>query len=170
MATNYNPYRRAGDGKPPVVRLNIKDIAVGDTLIRADWDYSPGRWAETEYTVTKVLKTRLVIKSTEPRNGRLSETRLLVDNGSWAHSKGNVSNNYEGMSEWSKNRYYMFTPNDLELERLREDTKSAAETSRITNTARAAAEHFTIRGQHTIENAQAAIAALKLFVLMKEAE
>lgn len=170
MATNYNPYRTYGDGKPAVVRLNVKDIAVGDTLIRADWDYNPGRWSETAYTVTKVLKTRLVIQRTDGVTGRMHEIRILVDNSNWDHSRGDVSNNYEGMSEWSRTRYYMFTPDDLELTRLRADTKSAAETSRVTNAARAAAEHFTVRGEHTVENALAAIAALQAFIQMKDAE
>lgn len=141
--------------------LAKKDLMVGDTLIRADWSYSSGEWNETAWKVMKILNTRVVIERTHD-NGQISTVRLIM-NGPRGYRPGEINGRFEGQSEWSRTRYYLFTPDDPELVKLRADLATAGARTRAADAALRAAQAFT--RSREVEVARDAIAALTEYVV-----
>lgn len=166
MATNFRRYS-ATPGPVPE-RLNIANINVGDELVQADWSYSPAKWRETIWTVTKVLKSRLVISRDVTRNGEvvtISERVLVKNSKSWPYHNGEVLTRVEGQSEWNHDSTYLFTPDEPLLAELREENKAAAAKEQARNNARFAAEKIAKNPRHfTTDDAYEAIAALQVFI------
>ena len=163
MATNIRSGIHNGDD------LRIEDISVGDTLIQVvrrgnSWG-AVGTRTEIEWTVEKVLKTRLVL-GRDTTDGRHITQRILVDNSKWAYSRGRVSTRYEGQPEYSYTSVCLYTPEGPELIEDRKDYDVRAEAARIKENAQAKLEAF--KRSLTIENAEEAIVALQEFIANKE--
>jgi hypothetical protein len=153
--------------------LYTADLSVGDTLIQAEWNGNTRRWnggpvwQETKWTVTKILKTRLVLtRTTEALGGilpRVLTLRMLVDAGT-----GRVSSRQEGESGWGRTSTWLFTPDEPYLASLREEYKGIAEEGKAVDAARKAAEDFT--RAEDVETAKAAIRALLDYVALKKGQ
>jgi len=165
MATNIRSGIHDGDD------LRIENINVGDILIqvlrRGDRWGAVGTRTEIEWTVEKVLKTRLVI-GRDTTDGRHITQRMLVDNGRWDYTRGRVSTRYEGQDEYSYDSVCLYTPEGPELIEDREHYNKRAEEARIKENAQAKLEAF--KKSLTLENAEEAVKALQEFIASKEAK
>lgn len=160
MATNYMPV--AATASTPIEHLHSKNLAVGDPLVQARWSYSPAAWAEIDWTVTKILKTRVVLT----RRDSVETKRVLLRTTSvYTPSNGEVLQRYEGQSEWSRDRMYLFTPDDPWLDKLRHDLADAVQAERVRTDALRAAK--TIRANprdFRLADAVRAVQALQAFI------
>lgn len=158
MANNF----RAFNGTKSEA-LNVQhNVAVGDVLIQADWNYMTGQWRELRWTVAKVLKTRLVLTRTG-LGGKTVELRILVTNDpSWAYNHGRVKDRAEGQSEWSNNAYYLFTEGDETLATLRAQFEEHETARQAQIAAQNALEQF--KRTLSVEDAESAIAALQAYI------
>jgi len=163
MSSNYtNAY-----SLPNTPALNIADLTVGDTLIQADWNYSNPTWNETVWTVTKVLKTRVQLERTYAFRAGETRTvihRVLVRNDkAWGGRNGQLDTRLEGDSAgYSRTRVYLFTPDDAQLETLRDNLVAAVAANVAKRAAKTATEEF-VRYSNT-ETAEAAILALQAYI------
>lgn len=100
----YNP-KRSND-------MDAANLEVGQKLVRlveGSSEYSEHRLAE--YTVAKVLKTRLVLTSAEG-----NELRILVKNSKWSYENGKVTTDREGdMDSYRRTAFKFATEDDREL-------------------------------------------------------
>ena len=174
MSVNFNLY---GDQAIGVKRMNIADLEVGQTLIRLfrprnHWGVNLGEFRTAEYTVKKVLKTRLVL---EPTDNPSNELRLLVDQKKWSIRCGDVTTDREGNSQsYSRDSYEFATADETELiESIRKhyaDAKAELEERNALKTAIAEVRH-ELDGNADLAKIDAAIEALtKLRERMTSAE
>lgn len=109
MSINFNAYGIKSND------MNIKDLEVGQKLIRIirprHFDsYEEVRTAE--YTITKILKTRVVVA---PVDGG-KELRLLTEQGKWSMRTGDVKTDIEGSTrDWNRTSYEFATEDEAEL-------------------------------------------------------
>ncbi len=109
MSINFNAF---GFKTPD---MNIKDLEVGQKLIRIirprHYDsYDEVRTAE--YTITKILKTRVVVA---PVDGG-KELRLLTEQSKGSLRTGNVKTDIEGSTQgWNRTSYEFATEDETEL-------------------------------------------------------
>jgi hypothetical protein len=150
--------------------LNTADLAVGDKLIRVirqggNWG-SRTRWTETEVTVTKVLKNRLVVARADGL-----EYRVLVANSkAYPYNNGKVGNTLEGdASNWHTDDFLLFTPDDEELPLIRERVVQTNKAIEVKQAAKASIDDLFNAGL-TVDNAQAAIEALTAWIATQETE
>lgn len=160
MATNYMPV--AAMASTPIEHLHSKNIAVGDPLVQARWSYSPPAWAEIDWTVTKILKNRVVLTR---RDSVETKRVLLRTNSVYAPSNGEVLQRFEGQSDWSRERMYLFTPDDPWLDKLRHDLADAVQSERVRTNARLAAKTISANPHDfRIADAIRAVQALQAFI------
>lgn len=163
MSSNYNnSYSHTQAGK-----LIAADLNVGDTLIRADWNYNNPAITETEWTVAKVLKSRLVLTRTR-HDGVLVTVRVLVTNSkSYTYRNGEVETSLEGDGDsWRRSSFYLFTPDEPQLADIRSAIAIAKDQRDAKNAAHRALEVF--KSSMSIENAEATIVALQAFIESKK--
>lgn len=169
MATNYRPF-----SGPAPERLHIDNLDVGGELIQADWDSSTGRWSETVWTIVKVLKSRLVLARDVKRGDAIvtDTLRVLVRNSkSWPYGNGEVEHRVEGQSEWSRDSYYFFTPDEPALHDLRASLAAAnAKFQARANVRNAVAKITNSPRYFTAGDALEAIAALQAFIEVNKEE
>jgi len=152
MATNFSIYNTRTE------RLNVADLEVGQTLIRVNRPESrfgtlTGKFSTEEYTVVKVLKTRLVLESKEVRPAlrpglepKKHEIRLLVESSKWSIRNGEVTATKEGDSgHYNVTSYDFATVDEPVIEQLRNDYEERMQAQKIKNEARAAID--AIKGQ-----------------------
>ena len=138
--------------------MNIKNLEVGQTLYRLVEDrYNVTASKIVTYTISKILKTRLVLVN---ENGE--ELRLLVENSKYSsYRNGDVTDTREGTSDNYRRTSYRFATEDDKgiLEGM--VSASARETERKHNRidARNKVQAFSDRNLESIE---AAIQALQV--------
>ncbi len=107
MSINFNSFKTND--------MNINDLEVGQKLVRImrprHYDsYEEVRTAE--YTITKILKTRVVVA---PVDGG-KELRLLTEQSKWSTRTGNVKTDIEGSTQgWNRTSYEFATEDETEL-------------------------------------------------------
>lgn len=163
MSINFNLY---GDQAKGTKRMNIADLEVGQTLIRI---FRPrqhfgtvlGEFKTAEYTVKKVLKTRLVL---EPTDNPSKELRLLVETTKWSIRVGDVKTDIEGKSQsWNREPFEFATEDETELiESIRKHHADAKAEQETKNAAKAAVADIRRNLDYpSIEKIDAAIEALQ---------
>lgn len=156
MATNVRQFMSTTKASP----LNIEDIEPADKLIYVRWAGHHTIRTELEVTVVKVLKTRLVVMLP---NGR--EERVLVEAGKYAYSSlGNVTTRTEGQSEWNRDAFELYTPDEPLLITSRADFEAKEAGRKARMDADNAINKFS--NGHNVENAQAAIVALQKWIAL----
>lgn len=136
------------------VRLSTEmhrdSLANGQVLVRADYpSWGSGQVRLSRYVVVRTTKTRVIIR---PEGGE-REVRLIVKN-------DRVTCGAEGGSRYSSfDHYNLMSLQDDELERIHNRNEGQA----VADAARAAA--VTVGKELTVENAQAAIQALSLYLV-----
>ncbi|UAJ16143.1 hypothetical protein SEA_TINYMINY_52 [Microbacterium phage TinyMiny] len=120
MSVNFNTYNGIKSE-----RMHRDQLVVGQTLVRlvrptSGWDKTtPIR--TVEYTIKKILKTRLVLESVLPQGHAQvkHELRLLIENSSWSLRNGEITDKSEGnASSYSRTHYEFATAGDPAIEEL----------------------------------------------------
>ena len=109
MSINFNAYGfKTND-------MNMNDLEVGQKLVRIIRPRYYDSYYEVrtaEYTIVKILKTRVVVA---PVDGG-SELRLLTEQGKWAFRPGTVKTDIEGSTQgWNQASYEFATEDEAEL-------------------------------------------------------
>lgn len=113
MSINFNTY---GTQAGKYERMSLSNLEVGQKIVRI---YRPryhfgtalGEFRTANYTVKKVLKTRLVL---EDENGK--ELRMLTEQGSWSLRLGEVKTDREGAANgWNREPIELATADETEL-------------------------------------------------------
>lgn len=96
-------------------RMNTADLTVGQILVRRNQSRYTDDVDYTNWVIVKILKNRLVIRR-EGAADAARDVRIIVKNSkSYPYSNGEVENGYEGMSQWDRNSYHLFTQDDEQL-------------------------------------------------------
>ena len=110
MSINFNAYGIKSND------MSIDDLEVGQTLIRIlrPKHYDSMTPIKTvEYTIVKVLKTRLVVESTDNPSRQL---RLIVDQKKWSFRNNMVTTDIEGnTSSWNREPFEFATEDEQPL-------------------------------------------------------
>ena len=108
MAINFNAYGFKSND------MNIATLEVGQKLIRVIRPRHYDSFDEVrtaEYTITKVLKTRVVVAD---ESGK--ELRLLTEQSQWSSRKGDVKTDVEGSTQgWNRASYEFATEDEADL-------------------------------------------------------
>lgn len=157
MTTNNYP-------TPGTRRMNTADLTVGQTLVQTHSYGYGSHYSFTDWTVAKILKTRLVLSrdilNEEGEVIRTIEFRLVVTYSKrWPYSNGEVTTHLEGESNNYGRGVTLFTADDPALQGLRDMN----EFQKIVRTANEAAEKATSKLM-SVKDAQEAIDALQAFI------
>lgn len=120
MSTNFDIYSIGA--QQYYADMKASDLHIGQTLYRlitpsSGWDKTTP-FKVVEYTVENVLKTRVVLKSVEPRGtqGKQHELRLIVNSSKYSMFQGAVTVRREGdPSSYRSTAFQFFTEDSRHL-------------------------------------------------------
>ena len=162
MSINFNLY---GDQVRKTERMSIHNLEVGQKVIRLHrpkihFGTALGEFKTSEYTVKKVLKTRLVLESAQG-----VELRMLVETGSWSMRVGDIKTDQEGASDsWNRLPIELATEDEAELiESIRKHYADEKQKQDDRNAAKVAVEAVRndLGGYPSLDKVEAAIQALQ---------
>lgn len=162
MSTNFNTYNGI-----KAQRMNIADLEVGQTLVRLirpkdHWDKT-SEIRTTEYTVKKVLKTRLVLESKEPygTQQKIHELRLVVEQSKWSIRAGEVTTAAEGTSNsYNRTSYEFATVDEPAIQQLIDARAASVAAHRVETNAKNAIAEIARNLGHDLESIDKTIEAL----------
>lgn len=141
--------------------MNIKDLEVGQKLIRVIRPLRYDSYDEVrtaEYTITKILKTRVVVATVD--GGK--ELRLLTKQGKWEYRTGDVKTDIEGSTQgWSRPAYEFATEDETDLiARIIADRAAVVAAKKVKDAARAKVREIAGQLHPNLASVDAAIEAL----------
>ena len=159
MSINFNAYGFKSND------MNIADLEVGQTLIRVIRPRHYDSYEEVrtvEYTITKVLKTRVVVEPTDNPEGK-GELRLLTDQSKWSFRLGQVKTDVEGSTQgYSRPAYEFATTDEQELiDQIIAHRAAQVAEKKVRNEAAATVRQIASTMHPTIESIDETIAALQ---------
>lgn len=162
MSVNFNTFNGIKSE-----RMNIDELSVGQTLVRIirpsnGWDKTSSI-RTAEYTVKKILKTRLVLESVLPQGHAQvkHEVRLIVDTKSWSLRNGEITDTAEGTTgSYSRTQYEFATAGDLVIEELISRREQIIKEAKVEAEAKAAIKEIADKLYYNLESVDAAIEAL----------
>jgi hypothetical protein len=159
MSINFNFYGvKTND-------MNIADLIEGQTITRiytptTHWGDLSGEFRTEDYTVVKVLKTRLVLE----RQADGTELRMIVDQKKWSIRSGEVTTDREGNSQgYGRTAIQLATEDEPVIEQMRQHWNSRVQEQKDQREAQAAIAAIKDNLKYAdLEHVEAAIQALQV--------
>jgi hypothetical protein len=147
-------------------------LEVGQKLIRI---MRPRRYESydeittAEYTIVKILKTRVVV---EPTENPASQLRLIVDQRKWSIRQNEVTTDIEGSRDgWNRPSYEFATEDEAELiAQIIEHRAAQVRELKVRNEAAATVRQIASTLHPNLESVEAAIVALQALAAQMKGE
>ena len=164
MAINFNAYGFKSND------MNIANLEVGQKLIRV---IRPSRYDSydavrtADYTITKILKTRVVVADEKG-----NELRLLTEQSKWSSRIGDVKTDIEGSTQgWNRASYEFATEDEAELiAQIVAHRAAQLEERRVKNEAAASVREVASQLHPNLESIEAAIVKLQALAAQMKGE